>query len=97
MFKIWIKTAVGEKLTRNHLWKSDDTFDAARFREYVYAICTELDIPSPLLLPVHLKNFEEFNFCRFRPEDFVETVDFDFLTLEYCKDQKKTRDLRFYP
>lgn len=99
MFKIWVKTYSGEKLTRNFLYEGEDKYEDALFRECVYAVCNELDIPSPVILPVHIRHFGQFNVVRFRADDFVESIDFDTMTMEYVAraDKKRCKDLRLYP
>lgn len=99
MFKIWVKTYCGEKLTRNHIYEGADKYDRNLFRDYVYEICNELDIPSPIVLENHISNFERFNITRFDASDYVESIDFDRFTLEYVvkPDKKRCKDLRLYP
>ena len=98
MFKIWAKTFHGEKLTRNFLYECDGAYVDEDFNACVYAICTELDIPSPVIMRSHVANFSQFNHVIFRASDYVESIDFDRFTLEYCLDENRPRkDLRFYP
>jgi len=98
MFKIWAKTIRGEKLTRNFLYEHDGAFSDEAFHEYVYEICNALDIPSPIIMRSHLANFAQFNHVIFRASDYVESIDFDRFTLEYCLDENRPKkDLRFYP
>ena len=47
--------------------------------------CHELDLPTPVVLSSHASSFTQFNIARFKPGDFVESVDFDELTMENCK------------
>ena len=98
MFKIWAKTVRGEKLTRNYLYYGEGEYTDGRFEECIYDICNELDIPSPVIMRTHVQNFEQFNHTVFRASDYVESIDFDRFTVEYCLDEKRpAKDLRFYP
>ena len=88
MFKIWAKTIKKEKITKSHVYKGEGKFDCALFGKYLPEICEQMDIPTPVLLKSHVKNFDAFSTTRFLPSDFVESVSFDMLTLEYCKEEK---------
>ena len=41
-----------------------------------------MDIPSPVVLKTHARNYMEFNTCTFQTRDFVETINFEKLVLE---------------
>ena len=49
-------------------------------------ICHQLDVPNPILLDHHFKNFVNFHNTKFRQDDFVETVDYGMLIVEDCKE-----------
>ncbi|MCL2061488.1 MAG: hypothetical protein FWH03_02570 [Firmicutes bacterium] len=82
MIKLWVKTKVAEKLTRDHIFRRNEKFDIDKFTEYLMEICYELDIPTPVVLSSHINNFFEFNTVRFKPDDFVEAVDFEVFIIE---------------
>ena len=82
MLKIWAKTVLEEKITRDLMFKRFEKFDPAKFMDYLIEICYELDIPTPVVLKSHTSHFSEFNIVRFKPSDFVESVDFAVLILE---------------
>jgi hypothetical protein len=86
MFKIWVKVFCEEKITKSILWESGAKFSRRDFSGYVYEICGTLDIPSPVILESHAKNFERFNIVKFVPRDFVETVVFGAVTMEFVKE-----------
>ncbi|MCL2797101.1 MAG: hypothetical protein FWD58_03495 [Firmicutes bacterium] len=86
MLKIWAKTLVNDKITRDLMFKRFEKFDYARFMDYLVEVCYELDIPTPVVLKCHAANFREFNVARFRVCDFVERVDFEILVLENASD-----------
>lgn len=90
MFSIWAKAIKEDKLIKNSLISFEDKFKNEDFHEYVFYICNELDIPSPIILSKHIRHFVTFNNASFKPEDFVEEINFDKLVLEYCKEQEKT-------
>ena len=83
MFKIWAKTMKDGKISKQMVYEnSEDKMTYSHFLQYLFDICRELDVPTPVLLKTHIFNFAKFNHVRFLPRDFVESVDFDYLLLE---------------
>ena len=82
MVKYWAKTLKNHKIKKQYLFQSFKKADPDLFFEFVSNICEEMDIPTPVILNAHLKNFHKFNIVKFLPSDFVEYVDFDNLTIE---------------
>lgn len=84
MVKIWFKTHNDKRITQAEIYHYDGKFDTARFDEYVRFACHEMDIPTPVVLDSHIHSFVQFNICKFDKTDFVESTDFEQLTLENC-------------
>lgn len=53
--------------------------------------CRELDIPKPLWLDKHQREWDEFGMTRFLPDAFFESVPFDRLEIEYIDPDAKKR------
>lgn len=51
--------------------------------------CHDLDVPRPMLLPRHERDWEEFSQVRFLPDHFVESVDFDRMEVEFIDPDRK--------
>ena len=88
MFKIWARTICNDKITKSFIYKGEDKFERNKFHKYLTDMCEQMDIPTPVVLKSHIKNFDAFNITRFMASDFVESVDFDNLTIEYWLDDK---------
>ena len=86
MLKIWAKTLVKDKITRDLMYKKLEKYNSATFMDYLVEICYEFDIPTPVVLKSHRYNFNKFNIVRFRASDFVESIDFEVLVLENASD-----------
>ena len=59
--------------------------------------CRKLDIARPIWLDKHSREWDEFGQTRFLPDDFLESVDFQRLEIEYIDPdakKKKSRDYR---
>ena len=50
-----------------------------------------LDLPNPMWLGKHEREYESFRRTSFLPEHFVEPIDFDRLEIEYLDDTGKKR------
>ncbi len=82
MIRIWAKVLKKDKIVKQYVFEKFKTMDYSEFDEYLREICEKLDVPTPVLIKTHLFNYAKYNVLRFRPEDFVEKVDFDRLVLE---------------
>ena len=54
-------------------------------------LCRDFDIPCPIWLGKHEREFEEFRHTAFLPEHFMEDVPFDRLEIEYLDDENRKR------
>lgn len=82
MIRIWARTTVDGKITRSYIYESIDNFSEDTLYKHLEKICHEIDIPTPLILKVHITNYVDFNNTTFLPRDFVESIDFDRFTIE---------------
>ena len=82
MTKIWAKIMKDGKIQRQLVYENPEKLTYSHFMDYLFDICHEMDVPTPVLLKTHISNFAKFNHVRFLPRDFVEGVDFDYLLLE---------------
>ena len=82
MIRIWAKVMKKDKILKQFVYERFETMDYSEFFNYVSEICTELDIPTPVIIKTHLFNYAKYNVLRFKKDDFVESIDFDKLVLE---------------
>ncbi len=66
------------------------------WQEALEAACHRLDVPKPLLLPRHERDWAEFSQARFLREHFMEDVPFDRMEVEYIDPDKKKKDNPLY-
>lgn len=86
MYKIWARTQNKDKVAKSLIYKGEGDFEIRNFVRMLRDICEQMDIPTPVVLRSHTKNFDAFNVTRFLPDDFVEHVDFDSFYVEFCRD-----------
>lgn len=82
MIRLWAKIIIDNKLKKDIIYESIDNYSREDFFEHISEICYKLNIPSPVLINSHYDTFENFNFIKFIPRDFVEEVTFDKLEIE---------------
>ena len=57
-------------------------------------LCREFDIPRPIWLNKHYREFEDFRRTQFLPEHFMEEVPFQRLEIEFLEDDEKSKRSR---
>ena len=82
MIRIWARTVADEKITRSYIYESIDNFEEDKLYLHLERICHELDIPTPVILKSHIKNYVDFNNSVFLARDFVESIDFEKFIIE---------------
>ena len=80
MVKIWGKVIKNERIIKNHVLEIDETNTS--FFDMLKSMCEKLNIPTPVLLDKHVYDFNVFNISTFKPDDFIESVKFNRLTLQ---------------
>lgn len=85
MFKIYAKLITDNKVNLDYVYELKNEFAIHDFFEYIQEICAQLDVPTPIILTKHIKNFLIFDSTTFLPEDFVESFPYDKLLVEIYK------------
>lgn len=81
MIKIWGKVHSKERLIKSKTIKVDTA--KTTFFDMLTTLCHALNIPTPVLLDKHVYDFNLFNLCTFKPDDFIEEVLFDSFVVQY--------------
>lgn len=81
MIKIWGKIVTGDKVINSKTIDVDTK--KTSFFDMLKTLTNKLNIPTPVLLDKHVNDFNVFNICFFKPDDFIEVVHFDKLILQY--------------
>ena len=82
MIKMWAKIMNKDKIVKQLTYASIDNFTDDTFYLHINEICHKLDIPSPIVLPTHIKHFTNYSNTCFKERDFVESIDFEKLVIE---------------
>lgn len=60
-------------------------------------LCKPLDLAVPVILPKHVSELDKFSRTVFKPEDFMESVEFDGYEVEIFPEKKKeTHEVCFF-
>lgn len=84
---LWVKEIRGHRIDRQATapCTRDDPQDA------LAECCRELDIPKPLWLDKHQREWDEFGQTRFLADAFFESVSFQRLEIEYIDPDARKR------
>lgn len=82
MVKISAKLIKNHRTIKSITYSNVNDYNSDDFYSYLVEICRRLDVATPLLIPLYVKNYEEFNFIRFLKDDFIDQTNFDYLLLE---------------
>jgi hypothetical protein len=87
--RIWVRLMKRSRVERDAVYpcEKDEVQEALR------EVLAKMDLSQPMWLPRHEADWEEYSLTRFRPEHFVESVDFDYMELSYIfpDDKKQAR------
>ena len=80
MVKIWGKVIKSERIIKSYVLEIDES--STSFFDMLKTMCEKLNVPTPVLLDKHVYDFNVFNMSTFKPDDFIENVKFNRLTLQ---------------
>lgn len=87
MPQLWVKVMKKQKIDRQITAECDNK----SVRTALDEVCKELDIPCPIWLGKQEREYENFRITSFSSDNFVESIDFSKLVIEYIEDPNKKR------
>lgn len=87
MFRLWGKIFRNNHLLRDTVicMESDDTRTHKIFQA-LDGICYEFDLPKPIWLDANVEEFKKHDKTRFRQDNFIEQLDFDYLEIQIIEE-----------
>ena len=86
MFRLWVKMYDDRNvMIKDDIYTFDEEFEKERLFDYLSDICSKWRIETPIILSKHKYNLVEFNSIKFMKDDFVDTIDFHKLIVEYVE------------
>lgn len=91
-------TGIWVRLMRKTRIDQDTTVECTLddWQEALEEACHKLDVPRPLMLPRHERDWEQFSQARFLKEHFMEDVSFDRMEVEFIDPDKKKKNNPLY-
>ncbi len=93
MSRLWLKVMknhrISEQLTSDCAWGEE--------KEILVEMCKQADLPCPIWLKKHEREYARFRRTSFTPEHFIEEIRFDKLDIEFLDDtdvKRKNKDPR---
>ena len=80
--KIWARLMIDGKNVKDTLYQDNKSLTYESYENMLRNIADLLDISSPVTMTIHFKHFKEFNIPRFKPDDFVESFEYDSMEIE---------------
>ncbi len=80
--KIWARLMIDGKNVKDTLYQDNKSLTYESYENMLRNIADLLDISSPVTMNIHFKHFKEFNIHRFKPDDFVESFEYDSMEIE---------------
>lgn len=88
MQRFWGVLRQKEKIIADTILETDAT-DMLELEDIVDGLCRKLDIPRPVILGKHVREYGQFFRTRFYVDDFIESINFRTFEVEYLKDKEK--------
>ena len=87
MFRLWGKEFKDNKMIRDTVVCNDsnDTRTHKVFQA-LNAICCEFDLSNPIWLDSTVEDFKRHSKTRFTQDNFVDSIDFDYLEIQIIEE-----------
>ena len=87
MFRIWGKLFKDTRMINDIVIENDkDDTRTHKVFESLDEICSYFNIGRPIWLDTNIKDFKKFSIVRFNQDNFIETIEFDFLELRMIEE-----------
>ena len=90
--KLWIKIQSGEKITSDAVITLNGHLSSNTLSDVLRENLDAMDLPTPMVLPIHARKLKSFNIVRFKADDFIESINFSSMVIELIPDEKKMRE-----
>ncbi|MCR5792887.1 MAG: hypothetical protein K6G65_06940 [Lachnospiraceae bacterium] len=88
MFRLWAKLVKDNRYVRD-ITIENDSATLNRTRKIFQAlddVCYEFDLSRPIWLESNIEEFKRHDKTRFHQDNFIETIDFDFLEIHVIEE-----------
>lgn len=87
MFRLWAKIFKDNRLIRDTVI-CDDSNDTRTHKIFhaIDEICNQFDLGKPIWLDATISEFQKHDKVRFTQDNFIETIDFDYLEIHVIEE-----------
>ena len=87
MFRLWARIFQDNHMLRDACI-SDDSQDTRTHKIFraLDEVCYQFDLPRPIWLDKTIAEFRRHNKARFTRDNFVESIDFDYLEIQVIEE-----------
>ena len=87
MFRLWARIFKDNRLLRDTVI-CDDSSDTRTLKIFhaLEKVCYEFDLSRPIWLDSTVSEFKKHDKARFRADNFIETIDFDYLEIQVIEE-----------
>ena len=82
-FKVWDERHILESHTIEN--ETDDTRTHKIF-DALDEVCVRINVGRPIWLDCNIRDFKKFSKTRFNKDNFVESIDFEYLEIEVLEE-----------
>lgn len=87
MFRLWAKIFKDNRMQRDTvICNSTDDTRTHKVFQAVDEICYEFDLGKPIWLDATVADFKHHAKARFTQDNFIETIDFDYLEIHVIEE-----------
>lgn len=90
MFRMWAKIFRDNHMLKDTTIENDDR-EMTRTKKVLSAleeVCYQFDLGKPVWLDVNISEFKKVAKTRFRPDNFIEHIDFDYLEIQMIEEDE---------
>jgi hypothetical protein len=85
--RIWARLVKDNKILKDLVVENyDEDTRTHKVFDAVEKICDEFDLSRPIWLDLTISDFKRHSKCRFYPDSFIESVDFDYLEFQVLEE-----------
>lgn len=87
MFRLWAKVFDDNHMVRNTVIE-DESAETRTHKVFnaLETVCHTFDLGKPIWLDVNINEFKRSSKVRFYQDNFIETIDFDYLELQIIEE-----------
>lgn len=87
MFRLWAKTFKDNRMLKD-MTVCDASADTRTHKIFnaITKVCGQFDLSEPIWLEANIAQFKKMGKVRFRSENFIDSIDFDYLEIHIIEE-----------